>query len=553
MYPYVAQLLARYKYYFSGVIVLACVSAILNTSFGALLKWLADGLQYGRQNALFYFIALFSLQRFLLPIAGASGTLISNRLANRVENDIRKSWYEHVVTLDFGSARLKNSGEYQKKIQEAVGSVRALLNNTLRSLLAILLEVISIVLFAIIFIGWEAGLSLSLFAFFYSLFVIHVTKKRMPVMRGVVESDAECAAFMHDSFINSGLLSPDGRNDRVSRHVALLAKLEGWKNQNSQKLFIDSVISAIICLAVCFLILVAYYGHGASSTGDIIMLAAGLAQLTAQINALGFNYRSALSAKIDILRISEGLKIKANLSADYSLSVFGANRYDYRFQDFRPAGVAAKNMPEISGEISIKSGAVNTLRGISGIGKSTVARAMRGEIRPSASQLLVNGFDIRSVDLDLLLKKIGYVSQENTIFNESLIQNLRYGKRSATHQEITSILSKVGMQKFNDNLEYIVGEKGGRLSAGERQRLVIARALLQECDILILDEPFSGLDEERAHKLADIIADLANHICIFVIMHQRPEALFSPGSIVNQHVMEESDGKIYIASRGSYV
>ncbi|AZE50115.1 ABC transporter, permease/ATP-binding protein, putative [Pseudomonas chlororaphis] len=370
-------------------------------------------------------------------------------------------------------------------------------------------------------------------------------------MKEIVQSDAECMAFMHDSFINSGAISPDIRNSRVNKHETLLTRLEDRKNHNSQKLFTDSALSSVICLAACFLTLMAYYVQGAGSPGAIIMLATGLAQLIMQINTLGFNYRNMLSARIDILRISEGLKIKKNTNINTSSPVFGANCYSFLFQDFRAAGIATNETPPIHGTISIKSGVVNTLRGVSGIGKSTVARAMRGEIRPSAKQLLINGKDVSSMNADLLLEKIGYVSQDNTIFNESIIRNLRYGKRDATHKEIIDSLLKVGLQKFSNNLEYIVGEKGGRLSGGERQRLVIARGLLQECDILILDEPFSGLDVERAYDLANTIESLASDIGIFVIMHQQPETLFGYNSIINQHVMEESGNKIHITSNRS--
>ncbi|MCO5412255.1 ATP-binding cassette domain-containing protein [Ralstonia mojiangensis] len=549
MSHYVARLLARYKYYFAGVIALACLSALLNTSFGALLKWLTDGLQHGKTDILFLFIVLFALQRFLLPIAGASGTLISNRLANRIESDIRKSWYEYVVSLDYGSARLKNSGEYQKKIQEAVFSVRTLLNSTLRSLLSIALEIVSIALFAVIFVGWEAGLVLLLFAALYSAFVVYVTKKRAPMMREIAQSDTECAAFMHDSFINSGAISPDMRNGRLSHHAILLAKLEERKNNNVRKLFLDSIVSSVICVAACFLMLTAYCGQGAGSTGAIILLATGLAQLIIQINALGFNYRNILSAGIDIRRISEGLKIKDGINVGTASPVFGAKRYDFSFQGFCAAGITANGTQPIYGEINISPGVVNTLRGASGIGKSTIARAMRGEIRAPAKQLLINGIDVSGMDSDLLLAKIGYVSQDNTIFNESIIQNLRYGKHDASPKELVDSLSKVGLQKFSDNLEYVVGEKGGRLSGGERQRLVIARGLLQECDILILDEPFSGLDEERAYSLAGTIASLASDTCIFIITHQHPHVLFNRESLGNQHVMEESGGNIYIENR----
>ena len=546
MSKYISKLLNLYRWYFGAVLILACLSAVLNTSFGAMLKWLTDGLQHGKQDVLFYFIALFSLQRFLLPIAGAGGTLVSNKLANRIESDVRNRWYEHVVRMDYRSARQKNSGEYQKKIHEAIASVRALLNNTLRSLLSIILEIVSVTLFSVLFVGWRAGVILISFAVAYSAFVIYVTKRRVPLMRDIVKLDAECSSFMHDSFINSDSISPAVLTERINRHHALLAGLEIRRDGNSKRLFVDSLVSSVICLMVCFASLMLYYRQESDSIGAIVMLSTGLAQLIAQINALGFNYRNVLSAKIDILRISEGLRINGRGDCDVNYQIFDGERYKFSFRSFRVTDPSQKNMLPINGDITMELGSLNTLRGPSGIGKSTVARAMRGEIRSSAEQLLINGADVIGVDSESLLKRVGYVSQDNTIFNESVVENLRYGRRDATQEEIIDTLTKVGLHEFTNNLEYVVGEKGGRLSGGERQRLVIARGLLQECDILILDEPFSGLDEKRASELAGTIARLAGSTVIFVIMHQRPETIFNPDSTINSHVMEEFDGEIHI-------
>lgn len=546
---YATKLLSRYKYYFLLVIILACLNAGLNTSFGALLKWVADGLGDGRSDVLFYFIVLFSLQRFLLPITGASGTLISNRFANKIESDIRKSWYEYIVGMDYGSASLRNSGESQKKIQEAVISVRSLLNNTIRSVLSIVLEIASITLFGIWLVGWGAGLVLLFFAAFYSAFVIYVTRKRVPLIREIAQSDSECAAFMHDSFINSGAITPSIRDSRKKQHEILLVRLEKSKNHNARKLFLDSSISSIICLAICFLTLMAYYWKGGGSAGTVIMLATGLAQLIAQINTLGFNYRSILSAKVDVIRISEGLKVDQGVSIPLVSPVFGAGQYEFSFQGFRALGIKREEMLPIHGVINISSGLVNTLHGTSGIGKSTIARAMRGEIGVSPRQLLVNNTDVSGMNSDLLKERINHISQDNTIFNESIVRNLRYGKPDATIREVEDSLARVGLQKFSDNVEFVVGEKGGRLSGGERQRLIIARGLLQDCEILILDEPFSGLDEETAINLASTITNLAIDTCIFVIMHQSAETVFGLNSLGNQYVMMENNGNIIIECR----
>lgn len=543
---YAGQLLTRYKCHIASVVVLACLSAALNTSFGAMLKWLTDGLQNGKPDVLILFVALFALQRFLLPIVGAGGTLISNRLANRIESDIRRSWYEYVVGLDYASARLKNSGECQKRIQQAVVSVRTVVNSTFRSLLSITLEVASITLFATLFVGWDAGLLLMLFAACYSAFVIYFTRKRVPVMREIAQSDTRCAAFMHDSFINTAAISPDIRNTRINTHDVLLEELEGRKNHNASKLFLDSTASAVLCLAACLLTLTAYYKQEAGSTGTIILMATGLAQLIIQINTLGFNYRNLLSAGIDLQHISEGLMIRKHAAICPAPTVFGARRYEFSFRELR----AAESLPAIRGILGMRAGVVNTLHGASGVGKSTVARVMRGEIRIPASQLFINGTDVSSIDADLLLEQIGYVSQDNIVFNESIIQNLRYGKPDVTLQELFDSLAMVGLQRLGDDLELIVGEKGNRLSGGERLRLVVARGLLQACHILILDEPFAGLDETTARDLADTIVSLANATCILVIMHQRPEAMFDYSVIGNQNVMEESDGRIHIEHRG---
>lgn len=549
---YTWQLLARYKTQFMGVVFLALLSAIINTSFGAILKLLTDGLQKKDTGTIIIFIALFSAQRLLLPIISGGGTLISNRLANRIESDIREKWYGYVTKLDYYSAGLKNSGEFQKKIQEAVYSVRSLLNNTFRSLLSILLELIIISFLSALFIAWEAGLTLLIFAALYSIFVIWITKKRVTLIREIAHSDTDCTAFMHDSFINTSGVSPRIRANRSRQHEILLADLENKKNHNSWKLFIDSVASSVICLSACLLILLSSYEQRPDSAGAIVMLATGLAQLIIQINTLGFNYRNILSAKVDLKRISESLAIPSKITTSLITPHFSTKHHQFSFSDFRPKSSTTDIKPSIHGSITIHCGTISTLQGPSGIGKSTVARAMRGEVRAQDKKLIINGKDANEIDRDLLLEKINHISQDNLIFNESIERNLQYGKPDASNQEIVDCLLKAGLHKFLNNLEYIAGEKGCRLSAGERQRLVIARGLLQDCEILILDEPFSGLDEKHAAELARTIISLALDTCIFVIMHQSPEKVFGQSHLINQHIMDESRGEIHIANRSQY-
>ncbi len=137
-----------------------------------------------------------------------------------------------------------------------------------------------------------------------------------------------------------------------------------------------------------------------------------------------------------------------------------------------------------------------------------------------------------SIARDSLLRSISSTSQESIIFNESIRNNLLYGNPNADDNELLSTLSSVGLDKFctADGLDFIVGEKGGLLSGGERQRLGVARALLQNADLIILDEPFTGLDTASMISLASLIADLSNRVYVLLILHQNPHQLFDTSS-----------------------
>jgi ABC-type transport system involved in cytochrome bd biosynthesis fused ATPase/permease subunit len=259
------------------------------------------------------------------------------------------------------------------------------------------------------------------------------------------------------------------------------------------------------------------------------MLSTGLAHMISQINSLGFNYRNILHAKVDIERISGALtQPKIDQRQLIAVNIQTTNHIHYQVQNLILFGYRDGQAYPVTGDIFIRKGHINSMRGDSGIGKSTLTRFMRGEITPPAAKIFLCGVDMSSIARDSLLRSISSTSQESIIFNESIRSNLRYGNPNAHDKELISTLSSVGLDKFcsTDGLDFIVGEKGGLLSGGERQRLGVARALLQNADLIILDEPFSGLDTAGAISLASLIADLSNRVYVLLILHQNPHQLF---------------------------
>lgn len=530
-------LISKYRSLLFLILIASAFTAILNTSLGAILKWLIESASKDPVSSAYIFMILFSTQRLLLPLCGGITTFLSNSLSIRVENDIRKSWYGYILGLDSSAARGKNSGEQQKKLQDAISSVRSLFSNTLRSTLSISLEFISIVLFTLFLVGLDASLILIICGAIYSSYILSSTKKRIPMIRNIAEADAATSAFMHDSFINPTPISPRSFSVRARKHEALLTNLALKKTSNSLALLKDSAIASILCGAMAYASLYWFYASSSHSIGITIMLSTGLAQMIAQINMLGFNYRNILHAKLDIQRISLALfSSHPKDSNKHPGKIIEKGKITYTFRNLKLLEENRVNIRSISGELIIRRGFINVVNGESGIGKTSLSRIIRGEITPHNSEVLLCGADISHIDRDYLLQKISYNPQESNIYNESIRDNISYGNINATDTEIADILSAVGLDKFTSEhgLNFIVGEKGGLISGGERQRLGIARSLLQDSDLIILDEPFSGLDETSSKNLASLISKISQSTCVLVIMHQDPYTIFrTPRSLIN--------------------
>lgn len=181
--------------------------------------------------------------------------------------------------------------------------------------------------------------------------------------------------------------------------------------------------------------------------------------------------------------------------------------------------------PAVKGtSIEIPSKKMTAIVGGSGAGKSTLIDLIVGMRRPDSGHITIDGVDLSEIDLDSWRQRLGYVSQDIIVFNDTLRANLLFGGCGATDQEIREILDIADLngltEEFRDGLDTVIGENGVKLSGGQKQRVALARALLRRPELLILDEATSSLDNESERMIQNAIDAIANHLTIVVVAHR---------------------------------
>lgn len=172
----------------------------------------------------------------------------------------------------------------------------------------------------------------------------------------------------------------------------------------------------------------------------------------------------------------------------------------------------------------IRKGERVAIIGKSGSGKSTLIKLMAGILIPTEGKILLSGIDLKKIELSSLYKSIGFVMQDSLLFNDTIEENLRYGKEEASMEEIYNACHKAGIyddiKKMPEGLKTVIGERGEKLSGGQRQRLILARLFLQDKEILVIDEGTSGLDQKTENIVFDSLRAIQKDKTVIVVTHK---------------------------------
>ena len=448
-------------------------------------------------------------------------------VAARIVRRVSLETFDHLLSLSLRFHLERQTGGMSRDIERGSRAIHSLLNYTIYNILPTLVEMaLVITLLAAKFDGWFAVITLGALIS-YVTFTVTVTEWRTQFRRIMNEQDSKANTKAVDALINYETVKYFGNEGfEQARYDENLQRLEmaSIKSQTSLS-FLNLGQSSIISIAVVLLVWRATVGvvEGTMTLGDLVLVNALMIQLYIPLNFLGVLYREIKQSMIDMEKMFALLGQHREI-ADAPGAVPLVNRGGaVRFENVR-FGYDPDRTILYDVSFEIPAGKTLAVVGPSGAGKSTLARLMFRFYDVSAGRIVIDGQEIRSVTQKSLRAALGIVPQDTVLFNDTVQYNIGYGQTSASREEIEGAAKAAHIHEFiastPKGYDTMVGERGLKLSGGEKQRVAIARTLLKNPPILIFDEATSALDSANERAIQAELQSAACNKPALVIAHR---------------------------------
>lgn len=512
----------------------------------------------------------------VLPVAALLGYGFA-RLASSVFGELRDALFarvtqgsirriatqlfQHLFTLSLRFHMQRQTGGLSRDIERGTKGIGFLLNFTVFNILPTLLEIGMVAGILLWRYDWPfAVVTLSTIAA-YIIFTLVVTEKRMVYRRSMNDLDSKANSKAIDALLNYETVKYFGNEgyelDRYDRNLGRWVD-SAVKNQVSLN-FLNMGQGAIITVGITLLLWLSADGvvAGTMSVGDVVLVSAYLTQLYAPLNFLGFVYREIKHALADMERMF-GLMAQGQEVADEA----GARHLKaaQASVEFQGVDFSYESNRQILFDVdfTIPAGKTLAVVGASGAGKSTLSRLLFRFYDVSAGAIKINGMDIRHLTQTSLRQHIGIVPQDTVLFNDSILYNIAYGNPLATQDEIFQAAKAASIHDFiiglPEGYQTQVGERGLKLSGGEKQRVAIARTLLKDPPILILDEATSALDTRTERAIQEELSQIARNRTTLIIAHRLSTIVEADEILVldKGRVIERGTHRELVARGGRY-
>ena len=548
-------------------LTLLVAAKLANVGVPLIMKEIVDGLNPGLDPKLaavvipVALLAAYGLLRFSTTLFGELRDVVFVRVTQHAIRQVALNVFRHLHGLSLRFHLDRQTGGMTRDIERGTRGISTLLSYLLFSIIPVILEFVLVAAVLLSKFDWRFAAVTFGAVVVYIGFTITVTEWRIEIRRRANDLDSRANTRAIDSLLNYETVKYFGNEEfEARRYDKNLRKYEDAAVRFESSLGLLNIgQSLVIAAAVTALMFLAAEGvtSGTLSLGDLVLVNALLIQLYIPLNFLGMVYREIKQSLMDM---------------DKMFALLGANREvdDRPGAPDVPAGPAAVEFSHVNFHyeaarqilhdvsFTIPAGKRVAVVGHSGSGKSTLARLLFRFYDVSGGQILVNGIDVKELKQSSLRAAIGIVPQDTVLFNDNIRYNIHYGRTSASEAEVIEAARAAHIHDFIETLpakyESMVGERGLKLSGGEKQRVAIARALLKNPRILIFDEATSALDSRSEKAIQAELERIAVGRTTLVIAHRLSTVMDADTILVLNHgrIVERGTHRELLAAEGEY-
>jgi len=517
-------LFAAYKIRLTGLLTLIVVAAGVGVVPAFLLKHVIQAIGSHNNRALSYNAGGMIAVAIATGILGVIQTLLSNQVGQSVMHDLRAAVFRHLQRLSLAFFTRTRTGEVQSRISNDIGGVQNVVTNTATSIASNVTTVIATMV-GMALLNWE----LALFAFalvpFFVVLTRRVGNERRKIAKTTQETLADISSLVQESLSVSGILlgKTMGRTtelaDRFDADSLRLAELEVRQRMAGRWVMASIQTSFSIMPAAVY-----WFGGAAFAHPSIPLLVS----FTALQTRLFFPVGSLLGVSLDVQtslalfdRIFEYLDQPVDIEEKPD-AVAAVAPGDVVFDHVSFGYGDALTLQDVS--FTVPAGTTTAIVGETGSGKTTLGYLAARLYDVKEGSVSIGGVDVRDMTFEALSDLVGVVSQETYLFHATVRENLRFAKPDATDAEVEAAAEAARIQHviaaLPDGFDTVVGERGYRFSGGEKQRIAIARTILRNPPILVLDEATSSLDTETERLVQEALDRLAEGRTTIAIAHR---------------------------------
>lgn len=506
-------------------------------------------------------IVAYGALRLANVLFGEIRDTLFGRVTERAMRRMGLKVFEHLHKLDLDFHLNRQTGGLSRDIERGTSGISFLMRFMVFNIGPTLLEIAMVVGLLFYNYGVSFALIILVSVVAYVFFSIKATDWRTKYVREVNLADSSSNSRAIDSLLNYETVKYFNNEVYEAKRYDLdLATWETARRKNRLSLFaLNSGQAFIIAASMTAMMAMAAFGvaEGRMTIGDFVLINAFTMQIFMPLNFLGFVYREIRGSLANIENLFELMAKKPKIDDVEDAAELKVSQGEIRFEkvsfDYRPDRPILKDV-----SFSIKPGQKVAVVGESGAGKSTLVKLLFRFYDVSSGNVFIDGQDIAKASQYSLRKSIGIVPQDTVLFNDSIFENVRYGRPDASDEEVKNAINMAHLSRFIESLpdgaETQVGERGLKLSGGEKQRVAIARTILKRPPILIFDEATSSLDSQSEQAILTALKEIAQGHTSLVIAHRLSTIVDADKIVVLEQgrIIEQGNHQQLLAKNGQY-